>query len=264
MRFRGSDSWQDVHGGQLELRPAQHEPLVTGVWAWTKRSLKEAVMADGVDWSFISQNEGGQQLSGYVLPGAGKAGLTIGTGVDMSAMTADQLNALPISDSAKSTLQPFCGLQGQDAIDAYNNYVADHGGPPEIDQDSATTLDQHAAETTTLNPLSDAYHNATGLNFSDLPSQVQTALADVAYQYGPDLATAAPKLWQDVIDGDWDAVANELDDFGDAYGPRRKKEAGLVRNAVDSGAFGPGTRRAGESGSRDTKAPEERSGWLRM
>ena len=69
-----------------------------------------------VNMGFLSDREGGQQLVGYV-PNQngvvqGQSGVTFGRGVDLGQMTADQFNALPISDPLKDQLRPFVGVQG--------------------------------------------------------------------------------------------------------------------------------------------------------
>jgi hypothetical protein len=173
-------------------------------------------------------------------------------------MTDDQIDALPISDDAKDTLKNFTDLHGQDAVDAYNSYVSDNGKLPTIDNTDADALDQ-AERQATLDQLSANYNTATGSDFSDLPSGAQTALLDVAYQYGPNLSTATPDLWNDVVADDWNAVVDELKDFHDKYGSRREAEASLVQSEIDQGSFDSGDDDSSgndDTNKRDAQPPD--------
>jgi hypothetical protein len=41
-----------------------------------------------------------------------------------------------------------------------------------------------------------------------------------------------PNFWNGVISNDWNKVTNELNDFGDKYSTRRKKEAKLLNSKI--------------------------------
>src|SRR5579871_3621343 len=143
-----------------------------------------------VDWGFISNNEGGQILAGYTLNPQQfpNAGLTIATGVDIGTMTQAQVASLPISPVAQAMLAPFAGLTGQAAVNALQSYEAAHGGtPPALTQADANALDS-VTQQATLNAVSNNYDAASGGEFANLPSGAQTAIVDVAYQYGTNLA----------------------------------------------------------------------------
>jgi hypothetical protein len=70
------------------------------------------VMADpDVDFGFISQLEGGQQLVGKV-PNAqtSQSGVTVATGVDIGQMSVQGIDALDIPSDLKDKLRPYAGL----------------------------------------------------------------------------------------------------------------------------------------------------------
>lgn len=193
--------------------------------------------APGVDTDFISKNEGDQQLQGYVPdPDGSKSGVTVGTGVDLGQLSQEQLDAMDLSQALKDQLTPYIGLTGQDAV----TYLNEH--PLEIGETDATALDSAV-----LDPIISqvgSYYNSSGatVQFASLPPQAQTAIADLAVQFGPNLASATPNFWGDVTKGDWDAAITELrTGFGTTSADRRGQEANLLQQAIDNGTL-PGTK----------------------
>src|SRR5207247_556363 len=67
---------------------------------------------------------------------------------------------------------------------------------------------------------------------------LQTVIADVGYQYGPNLASATPKFWTQVIRQQWTDAIDSLRNFGDNYQPRRDREADLLQNDVHRDVLG--------------------------
>ena len=84
------------------------------------------------------------------------------------------------------------------------------------------------AKNQTVGMLTNLWKNKTGKDFQDLPSNKQTVLASVAFQYG-DLPKKTPKFWKYATSDDWDSVKRELNDFKDDYPTRRRKEAKLLK-----------------------------------
>ena len=80
---------------------------------------------------------------------------------------------------------------------------------------------------------------APGRSFAELPLEARTVIADVAYQYGPNLAQRVPNFWSDVTAGRWDSATQKLRAFGDLYTTRRNAEADLLQLAINRGDFGP-------------------------
>ncbi len=80
------------------------------------------------------------------------------------------------------------------------------------------------------------YDRASAFRFADLPAEAQTVIADVAIQFGPDLADrerGTPRFWRFVTRGEWQAAIDELRDFGDRFAPRRRREARLLGRALN-------------------------------
>lgn len=72
-----------------------------------------------------------------------------------------------------------------------------------------------------MNDLVVKYDSAVGAGeFYKLPTEAQTVIASVAFQYG-NLATSAPKFWAEATSKDWSGAISELRDFGDVYNTRR-------------------------------------------
>lgn len=181
-----------------------------------------------IDGSFISQNEGGQQTSAYTLNPTDhpSAGATVATGVDLGQVTEGQLRGWGISETEINQLRPYLGLQGQTARDYENN------NPLVISQSLASQLDQGIMRNI-MDPLIADFNasNAT-VDFAQLPQGVQTAIADLAYQYGPNLEERTPYLWNCITDNQWQSAVDELNDFGDNYDTRRQAEAALIEAAL--------------------------------
>lgn len=74
------------------------------------------------------------------------------------------------------------------------------------------------------------YYAATKFKkkFTDLPAAAQTVIASVAFQYGTNLDARAPKFWKAATTQDWKECIKILNNYGDAYPTRRKKEAALL------------------------------------
>jgi hypothetical protein len=173
-----------------------------------------------IDWNFIAELEGRRQLKGYVpAVDTSQSGVTIATGVDLGHHTRDEIQKWPISDSLKQKISPYLGLRGAAAVAALNSR------PLHITEDEAIQL-----ETAVAGPIFDElrghFDRAVGEDaFFQLPDAAQTVLASLAYQYGPALHRRTPKFWALACARDWRACVAELNNFGDAYATRRKREA---------------------------------------
>lgn len=75
-------------------------------------------------------------------------------------------------------------------------------------------------------------YNENRIVFSRLPSEAQTVIASVSFQYGVNLDLRAPRFWRAVASQDWAAAVAELRRFGDAYPTRRRREADLLTRIV--------------------------------
>jgi GH24 family phage-related lysozyme (muramidase) len=135
-----------------------------------------------------------------------------------------------VSESLITLFAPYFGLQGT----AASAYLAAH--PLTLSLPNATTL-SNQMETYFAQQVGARYNAASALNFFDLPMNTQTAVVDLAYQYGLNLAAATPNFWNQVTHGEWAAAYNNLRDFGDAYLSRRHDEASLIQADIQSGAL---------------------------
>lgn len=75
-------------------------------------------MANQIDYSFISQREGGSKLNGYVpAAGVSKSGVTIATGFDLGARSKSDIDRMRISATLKQKLKLYAGKKKKDAVD---------------------------------------------------------------------------------------------------------------------------------------------------
>lgn len=174
---------------------------------------KEAM--DRVNYDFVAGLEGKALTTAYV-PSA-NSGVTIGTGVDLKMKDANFLRSIGVTDNIIKILEPYFGLSG----DAARKYIKDN---PLILSDENTAILDKASKGFELNRIKTAYEKDSSKQWSDLSSSQQTVLYSVGQQYG-NLAARTPKFWKSYINNDWEAVIKELNNFGDAYPTRRRKEA---------------------------------------
>lgn len=169
-----------------------------------------------IDWDFITEQEGGRVLKGYLPDKKSKSGVTIATGFDLGQRDESDLQGLPISLIEK--LKPFLGVKGAKADQVASNLTISDSEGRIIDEFSkGEATDRLAAK----------WKAATGQDFSELPKSKATTLASVAFQYG-DLESRTPNFWNQTTSGDWDAATDNLRNFGDRYGSRRTREANYL------------------------------------
>lgn len=203
-----------------------------------------AVEGVAVDWSFISDREGGLATRGYVPRQAdgtviGQSGVTIGCGVDLGQHGAPTLAAWDLPDGVIEKVRPYLGLRREAAV----KVLAD--APLELSEDEAAALTAGARQMILLDVASRYDRAAAGRRrFVDLSPGAQTALVSVAYQYGARLDLRTPRFWSRAVGGDEAAMRAELESFGDAYRTRRRAEAALIttrRPQEDRGMRKPAT-----------------------
>lgn len=197
---------------------------------------QESTADDRIDDEFIADREGAAVQEAYPPPSA-DSGVTVGTGVDLGQRNSADLASLHLSADLVSLLTPYLGLRGQAAAD----FLEDH--PLTLTADQVAELDR-AVHNQIYTQLATNYNNASDLSFWHLPSAVQTVIASVALQYGPNLHLPAsqggtPSFWAAVTEGRWQDAVDELRDFGDAYDTRRNLEADVLEAAIDEGDIPP-------------------------
>lgn len=181
-------------------------------------------MLDKIDYSFLSELEGGSKTTGYV-PAAevSKSGVTIGTGFDLGQRNEADLKSLGLSSELIATLKPYLGKKAKDAQDALNK------APLNITAAQAANIDK-TVKKSHIDLIKQKYNTAAEnkKKFIDLPAEAQTVIASVSFQYGVNLDVRTPKFWKASKNQDWKECIKLLNSFGDAYPTRRKKEAALL------------------------------------
>lgn len=168
-----------------------------------------------IDWHFISELEG-SRLVGYVpAADSSNSGVTIASGVDLGQISSAELAMLPGALQAK--LLPYVGLRRASAVLKLSQ------APLAITADEAATLDR-VVEGAHLAPLQSQYCYYAGRDFDALPDAVQTVAASVSFQYG-EIWRRCPKFWSSLIRQNFPEMIAELNNFGDQYGTRRRREA---------------------------------------
>ena len=201
--------------------------------------------AYGIDMQFLSRLEGSVSC-GYVPSyrrgprkgeAIGQSGVTIGIGCDLGGRSEADLLRLGLPTDLVEKLKPYLGKRRREAQQAL-------ASRPLRLNDAEAALLSAAIASEIFTRLAARYNQAiadirgTRL-FHELPWQAQTAIASVAYQYGDNLPRATPRFWAKAIAQDWSALADALENFGDAYAPRRCQEALLLRRMLaDEGAGG--------------------------
>lgn len=181
-------------------------------------------MPEKIDYKFLSDLEGGSKTNGYVpATGVSKSGVTIATGFDLGQRNQNDLKKLKLDAALIEKLKPYLGLKAKLAQDYLKK------NPLLISKIQAQSIDK-AVKSTHIEQLKLKYNTAPGNNikFIDIPSQAQTVIASVSFQYGVGLSVRAPKFWKAVTAQDWKETIKILKSFGDAYPTRRKKEAALL------------------------------------
>jgi hypothetical protein len=185
-------------------------------------------MPDKVDYNFISAREGGSKTVGYVpAASASVSGVTIATGFDLGARNENDLRKLNLSAVIVTKLKPYLGLKG---IAAQNLLKTK---PLILSATECNYIDKEVISNS-IKSLVNAYDAALKpkhIKFYQLPTEAQTAIASVAYQYG-NLNIKTPKFWKEVVDQDWGSAVKTLNNFGDLYPSRRKLEAQLLNKIV--------------------------------
>lgn len=182
-------------------------------------------MPENIDWAFIAEQEGAGVTTGYVPnPTGSDSGVTIATGFDLGQRNEADLTNLGLSAALITKFRPYLGLKKQAAVD----FLARN--PLTITQAEANEIDR-LVRVDKVPRLKERYrvapNNTNRVLFDDLPSQAQTVIASVSFQYG-NLATRTPMFWAAVTAQNWVEAVRILRDFGDSYTSRRNREADLL------------------------------------
>ena len=177
-----------------------------------------------IDFKFIEALEGNVTKAYVPDPEQSKSGVTIGCGFDIGARSCEDLKK-ELPDEIAEKLVPYAGLKKQAAVTALQET------PLHLTAEEVTALNECSMQTA-IKRLTHLWQNSDPyMAFEQLPSQCQTVIASVSFQYG-NLATRTPNFWRQVTQGDWQAALNNLRNFGDKYPTRRNKEAALLAEIV--------------------------------
>jgi GH24 family phage-related lysozyme (muramidase) len=184
-----------------------------------------------VDTDFITRNEGGNIRKGYVP--SSNSGVTVGVGFDLSQKSVADLKGMGLSPDLVSKLTPYLGLKGAGAKSALAKSPL-NVTPEEADQINTAAFNSY------FNAAGQAFNNSSSVgNFSELPWQAQTVLADLSYNMGS-LSKAAPTFWKQMTTGDWQGAYNNLSNFSKkdkTLAARARRNAVLLKQAMDAGTL---------------------------
>lgn len=173
---------------------------------------------------FLRQVEG-FETTGYVPKKDGQvlgvSGVTIGSGIDLGQQTPERLKEWGLPDDLVAKLSPYTGKKKDAAVALLK------AQPLKLTTEEADLLTQKAKAKYIAEVRENFDKASAKYKFDQLPEQWQAVITSVGFQYGTSFRSV-PRFWKQVTEGRWaDAHAN-LQDFGDQYGSRRRKEARLV------------------------------------
>lgn len=187
------------------------------------------------DKDFLSDNEGGLHNTAYVPMENGKpfanSGITLGAGVDLGSKTSASLLADGVSAALVAKLGEYTELRGQQAVTKLAQK------PLTVTESEARALSDIYLDKFSI-AVERRYNNAVGPDkFRSVPYNTRTAIIDLAFQNGENLALVAPTSWGLIVSGDWKGLVRELNNYGDRHKTRRKSEAALIQQDIDMGLF---------------------------
>lgn len=182
-----------------------------------------------IDYAFVERLEA-RKLIGYVPRHNDgtvfeNSGVTVATGVDFGHRDRSEIVSMFIPDALKRKLFPYLGLRGERAADALR------ARPLILSQDEATVLDV-AVQRQTLYQLEGRFNRDSKVQFDSLPSEAQTVLMSLAWNFGADLDEHIPTGWALAIASRWDELAHWLETTHwrqPELAERRNKEAALLK-----------------------------------
>lgn len=221
----------------IETTDEELSPIPTRV-----EPIKEVDVAEPTNTtlSFLREVEG-FETTAYVPEEDGKAlgtsGVTVASGFDLGAHNVSDLKGFGFDDAMVKRLSPYLGKKKVAAQEILKNR------PLSLTPEEANTVNKLVKQAK-YSEVVDKFNRESDIAWEELPSEWQTAISSVAFQYG-ELSSATPNFWQQVVGGDFPAAYRNLRKFGDKYKTRRNKEADLVQEYVAWTPAGTDTRVAG-------------------
>lgn len=183
-----------------------------------------------VNIGYIKRNEAGTRLKGYVplkKGDDGKSGVTVAAGFDIGQHRLKDLHRLNLSTDLIRRLSPYLQLHGNKAKAKLAK------NPLTITADEAASIN-NAAYPASLKSVATVYDKLRGANqFSKLPSQAQTAISDVYFNFGQ----LPKRVLKPIARGDWQGAADNLRNYTKTPGAlrdRTRANARLLQDAIDA------------------------------
>ena len=173
-----------------------------------------------IQWDFISECEGKGITVGYQP--TNNSGVTIATGFDLKEKDDVFCRSIGISEPIIEKFKKYFGLSGSYAAKVAKNLT--------LSEEEVFAVDVCSKKYYSKNLIKQFNSFKPVKKFEELTSEQQTVLASVGFQYGSYSRT--PTFIKYAAHGEWDNVINELNNFGDAYETRRKKEAAFLNGKI--------------------------------
>jgi len=181
-----------------------------------------------INWKFLLEVEG-RTRRGYVPKDKdgviGQSGVTIGKGIDIGQMSILQLQKLDISDRVRAMLIPYAEKKREAAVAMLRTR------PLFMEWADVEELEK-AVIARELGLLIKYYNRDSKVKFQDIPTQAQTVLLSLVWNFGADLPRKLPTTWKMATRQEWVKLADYLSDFPGKQKKldgRRKREAALLR-----------------------------------
>ena len=226
-----------------------------------------ALKSLNIDIDFIEKREG-FETEGYIPTREGRndgtifgnSGVTIGFGIDLGQRSLMDFVGFEDQELIKK-LEPYFGLKKQDAQNLLLENIR-AGNPLVVTEDEANRLSNHILENLT-GTLRTNFTNLFGVDLADVPPQLQTVVASIGTQYGPNFldnptteeydpktpkfaeklreVVQSPEVVRVTPQGSmmspnieaYETLIDELRNFGDAYDDRREAEADLIQSYIE-------------------------------
>lgn len=189
-----------------------------------------------INFDFIKQNEGKAITKAYIPENKdgsilGQSGVTIASGFDLGQQDITSISEL--SKDLQDKLIPYLGAKKDKAA----SKLKETGGLQLTDKE-VNEIDMMAKQKYS-NKVKESYSKLTGKSFDELPSNLQTVIADIQFQYGTNY-NRTPKfagIIQEIAENpsnveSYMKLENELRNFGDSYSTRRGKGADLIKDQI--------------------------------
>lgn len=179
-----------------------------------------------INFKFIQSLEG-FETRGYVpMPdgGAIESGVTIASGFDIGQRSIEEIDDA-FGYELADKLAPYCGVTGHNATKLIKEF------PLELSKSECVEINKYAHKRA-VELLVNDWSKENTIPFAALNPATQTVIASVAFQYG-DLPTRTPKFWRQAANQDYSAMLDNLLDFKDRFGARRRKEARYLFEALN-------------------------------